>query len=198
MRIYCNHRYRWRIYPCQFPTFSQPYTASQNYVSVYLIFPHSTPLITASFFTDYLGLMSLSLLYHGPVPVLLSSIPFYLKVSRFSVRNPPTILPCPSRLHPCPIPLHSLSHIMVGLFLLLPTTYTQMATIASSELCSCARSLQVERRAQTRKLGAHINVRNVTSKNVFAHISYTSFEIQMSSSKMLHKTNFVLTQTSKN
>jgi len=45
------------------------------------------------------------------------------------------------------------------------------------------------------KLGAHINV---PSKNVFAHISYTSFQIQMSPSKMLLKGYFMHTQTLKN
>src|SRR6218665_877706 len=42
--------------------------------------------------------------------------------------------------------------------------------------------------ANTRKLGAHINV---PSKNAFAHISYMVFQIQiqMSPSKMLHKQN---------
>src|SRR6218665_1025861 len=50
---------------------------------------------------------------------------------------------------------------------------------------------RVVRRAHTRKLGAHINV---PTKNVFANISYTSFQVQMSSGKMLHKINFMCTQ----
>ena len=61
-----------------------------------------------------------------------------------------------------------------------------------SKLCSVrvrART-QVVRRARTRKLGAHINI---LSKNVFAHISYMSFRIQMSSGKMLQKRNFMRT-----
>src|SRR6218665_3543068 len=32
---------------------------------------------------------------------------------------------------------------------------------------------------------------NVPSKNVFAHISYTSFQIQMSSGKVLHRRNLI-------
>jgi len=32
-------------------------------------------------------------------------------------------------------------------------------------------------------------------KMCFAHISYTSFQIQMSSGKMLHKRNFMRAQT---
>jgi len=36
-----------------------------------------------------------------------------------------------------------------------------------------------------------------TPKMSFAHISYTSFQIQMSSSKMLHKRNCMRTQTLK-
>src|SRR6218665_3302617 len=51
----------------------------------------------------------------------------------------------------------------------------------------CARA-QVLRRSHTRKLGAHINV---PSSNVFAHISYISFQIQMSLGKMSHKRNFI-------
>ena len=55
---------------------------------------------------------------------------------------------------------------------------------------------QVVRRAHTRKPGAHINV---PSKSVFAHIiSCTTLQIQMSSCKMLHKRNFIRTQTLKN
>jgi len=50
------------------------------------------------------------------------------------------------------------------------------------------------RRALTRKPGAHINV---PSKNVFAYISYMSFQIQMSSEKMLYKRNFMHTETVK-
>ena len=59
----------------------------------------------------------------------------------------------------------------------------------------CCAHTQVVRRAHTRKLGAHINI---PSRNVFAHISYTSVQIQMSSGKMLHKRNFMRTQTLKN
>ena len=58
-------------------------------------------------------------------------------------------------------------------------------------VCTCA---QVLRLVHTRKLGAHINV---PSKNAFAHISYMSFQIQMSSGKVLHKRNFMCTQTLK-
>ena len=55
---------------------------------------------------------------------------------------------------------------------------------------------QAVRQAHTRKLGAHINV---PSKNVFAHISYTSFQIHMMSvGKMWHEGNFMHTQTLKN
>src|SRR6218665_4174578 len=54
----------------------------------------------------------------------------------------------------------------------------------------CAR-IQVMRRAHTRKLGAHINF---PSRNVSAHISYTLFQIQMSSCKMLQKKIFMRTQ----
>jgi len=53
--------------------------------------------------------------------------------------------------------------------------------------CACVR-------VHTRKLGAH---RNVRFKNVFAHISYTSLQIQMSSGEMVHKGNFMRTQTLK-
>jgi len=53
----------------------------------------------------------------------------------------------------------------------------------------------VVRRAHTRKLGEHINV---PSKNGFAHILYTSVQIQISSGKMLHKRNFMRTQTLEN
>ena len=42
------------------------------------------------------------------------------------------------------------------------------------KLCACAHT-QVVRRAHTRKRGARISV---PSKNIFAHISYTSFQIQ--------------------
>src|SRR6218665_2282034 len=48
--------------------------------------------------------------------------------------------------------------------------------------------------ARARKPGAHINVRNVPSKNVFVHISHTSFKIQTSSGQMWHKTNFLRTR----
>src|SRR6218665_1960014 len=58
--------------------------------------------------------------------------------------------------------------------------------------CACA---QVMRREHTRKLGAHINA---SSKNVFAHISYTSFYVQIYSGIMLHKRDFMRTQTLKN
>src|SRR6218665_728346 len=51
-------------------------------------------------------------------------------------------------------------------------------------MCACTKAV---RRAHTRKLRAHINV---PSKNVFAHISYTLFQTQMSPGKMLHKRNF--------
>ena len=54
---------------------------------------------------------------------------------------------------------------------------------------------QAERWAHTRKLGA---CKNVPSKNVFAHISYTSFQIQTSPGKLLHKRNVMCTQTLKN
>ena len=37
----------------------------------------------------------------------------------------------------------------------------------------------------------------VPSKNVFAHILYVSFQIQMSSGKMLHKRNFMHTDFKK-
>jgi len=49
-------------------------------------------------------------------------------------------------------------------------------------------------RAHTRKLGVHINI---PSRNVFTPISYMSFQIQISSGKMLHKRNFMCTQTLK-
>src|SRR6218665_2916207 len=62
-----------------------------------------------------------------------------------------------------------------------------------SKLCACARAHKsCMRRAHIRKLGAHINV---PSKNAFAHVSYTSFKIQMSSGKMLHKRSFMRRQT---
>jgi len=59
----------------------------------------------------------------------------------------------------------------------------------------CVARTQVARRAHTRKHLAHINI---PSNNVFAPTSYTSFQIQMSPGKMLHKINFVCTQTLKN
>ena len=52
-----------------------------------------------------------------------------------------------------------------------------------------------ETSTRTRKLGAHINV---PSKNLFAHISYMVFQIHMILGKMLHKRNFMRTQTLKN
>jgi len=58
-----------------------------------------------------------------------------------------------------------------------------VTTSVPSKLCACT---QVMIRAHTRKLGTH---RNVPSKNVFAHISYTPLQIQMNSGKMLHKRN---------
>src|SRR6218665_2474462 len=51
------------------------------------------------------------------------------------------------------------------------------------------------RRAHTRKRGLQINV---PSRNAFAHISYTSLQMQMSLDKMLHTRNFMRTQTLKN
>jgi|SRR6218665_75875 len=59
-----------------------------------------------------------------------------------------------------------------------------------SELWACART-RVMRRAHTRKLGAHLNV---SSKILFARFSYSSFQIQMSSGKMLHQRNIMRTQ----
>ena len=66
-------------------------------------------------------------------------------------------------------------------------------TNVPSKLCAhCART-QVVRRAQTSKLGAHINV---PSKNVFcAYFSYMSFQFWLNSGKMLHKRNLMCTQT---
>ena len=52
-----------------------------------------------------------------------------------------------------------------------------------------------EMSAHTRKLGTHINI---PSKNVFARISYMSFQIQMSPCRVLHKRNLMRTQTLKN
>src|SRR6218665_413858 len=43
---------------------------------------------------------------------------------------------------------------------------------------------------KTQENGVHITV---PSKNGFVHISYTSFQIQMSSGKMLHKRSFMRT-----
>jgi len=51
--------------------------------------------------------------------------------------------------------------------------------------------------AHTRKLGAHSKLMFL-EKNVLNIISYTSFQIQMSAGKMLHKGNFMPTQTLKN
>jgi len=51
---------------------------------------------------------------------------------------------------------------------------------------------QAVRREHTGKLGAHINA---PSKDVFAYISYMSFQVQMSPGKMLHKGNFMHIQT---
>jgi len=51
--------------------------------------------------------------------------------------------------------------------------------------CACT---QVMRRAHT----------NFSSKDAFAHIYFTSFHIQMNSGQMLHKRNFMCTQTLKN
>ena len=65
---------------------------------------------------------------------------------------------------------------------------------ASVRVCVCVRT-HVVRQVHTIEHEAHINV---PSKNVFAHISYTSFQIQMSSGKMLHKRNFMHIQTLKN
>src|SRR6218665_3312010 len=56
---------------------------------------------------------------------------------------------------------------------------------------SCARA-QAVRQAHTRKLEAHINF---PSKIVFVHISYTSLQKQTNHVKMLHKRNFMRTQT---
>src|SRR6218665_877494 len=64
--------------------------------------------------------------------------------------------------------------------------------IVPSKLCAYTHAV---RQAHTRRLEAHINV---PSENVFAHISYTSFQIQMSPGKMLHKRNFTHTQAFKN
>src|SRR6218665_268441 len=62
-----------------------------------------------------------------------------------------------------------------------------------SKLCACT---QIMRRAHTRKLGEHTML---PPKMCFAHTSkaYTSFQIQMSSCKMLHKRNYMRTQTLK-
>jgi len=59
-------------------------------------------------------------------------------------------------------------------------------------VCTCT---QVIRLAHTRKLGALINV---SSKNDLAYISYTSFHIPVNSGKMLHKRNFMHTETLQN
>jgi len=53
---------------------------------------------------------------------------------------------------------------------------------------------QIVRHVHTRKLGAHINV---PSKNVFALVSYTAFQIQMSPGKMLHTKMFMYTDFEK-
>ena len=57
----------------------------------------------------------------------------------------------------------------------------------------CAR-IQAVRRVHTRKLGVHINV---PTKNAFAHILYTSFQIQASPGKMLQKRNSMRAHTLK-
>ena len=61
-------------------------------------------------------------------------------------------------------------------------------------VCVCAHK-QAMRRSHTRKLGVHINV---PSEDAFAHISYKSFQIQLSPGKMLLKRNFMCTQNLKN
>ena len=69
-------------------------------------------------------------------------------------------------------------------------------TNAPSKFCMRAHThTQVMGRAHTRKLGAHINV---SSTDVFAHISVTSFHMQINSGKMLRKRNFMRTETIKN
>ena len=55
-----------------------------------------------------------------------------------------------------------------------------------SKLCACAR-VQVVRRVHTTKLMFPIN-------NMFLHTFHTSFQIQMSSGKLLNKRNFIQTQ----
>jgi len=55
-------------------------------------------------------------------------------------------------------------------------------------VCTCT---QVMRRAHTRKPRVHVNV---SSKTFFAHISYTSFHLQINSGKMLRK-DILCTQT---
>src|SRR6218665_521555 len=54
---------------------------------------------------------------------------------------------------------------------------------------------QVVRRAHTGKLSAHINI---SFRTVFAPMSYTSLQIQLSSGKIVHKRYFMPTQTLKN
>jgi len=71
------------------------------------------------------------------------------------------------------------THIWIGVP---PSPLRCLKINIPSKLCDCVR---------TRKLGAH---RNVPYKNDFANISYTSFQIQMSSGKMLHKRNLIHTQ----
>src|SRR6218665_4153268 len=66
-----------------------------------------------------------------------------------------------------------------------------MFPLSCARVCTCTKAI---RRVHTRKLGAHINI---PSKNVFAHISYTSFQIQTSPGEMLHKLNFMHTDFEK-
>jgi len=51
------------------------------------------------------------------------------------------------------------------------------------------------RRERTRKLGAHINI---SFKSGIAHISYTSFHVQINSGKIMHKRNVMHTEILKN
>ena len=60
---------------------------------------------------------------------------------------------------------------------------------SKAKLCATNRETSAHK-----KFLAHINF---PFKNVFAHISYTSFQIHMSPGKMLHKSNFMRTQTFK-
>jgi len=54
------------------------------------------------------------------------------------------------------------------------------------KLCACAH--MGREMSARKKLGAY---KNFSSKSVFAHISYTSFQIQMSPRKMLYKRNYL-------